>query len=386
MKTTSISILAIFFLNFFHVTGQGTNMEYEKIDVSPDPYKFLHSDIDLIPGTDKYVISATQKFPFYVVDKDLNLLSTYDVGNWYAGSRINTTNDGKYILLQQLFYLDFAPNKDREVKFEVIETETGKEVLTIDAGHAAEFHPNNQELIVLEGDNLYSYDLKGKGKKVLLPTPEATNCMTISPDGSKVAISHHVEDEYLDAYVTKKKQKDNYKLYKKYRQCVSVYETENYTRLYTVDEMFDIPYAMQFSPDGSTLLCYSVPHTKVVAKTGMTGSKYISVINSETGETLPRGFVSNSYYEPDFEFSNNGEYFALVTTNRNRFPEVWVCKYNDASIIARFELAKRLFGSHTKGQFPADDGRVGIAFSPDDSELLITNGSLIFKWKIPYEN
>lgn len=366
--------------------GQGTNMVYEKIDVSPDPYKFLHSDIDIIPETEDYIISATQKFPLYVVDRDLNIKSTYDVGNWYGGSRINISSDGTYILLQQLKYLDYSPNKDREVKFEVIETATGKEVLTIGAGHDADFHPNNEELIVLEGDNLYSYSLTAKEKKVLLPTPDATNCMAFSPEGSKVAISHHVEDEYLNSYVTKKKQKDNYKIFKKYRQCVSVYETENYTKLYTVDEMFDIPYALEFSPDGATLLCYSVPHTKVVAKTGMTGTKYISVINAENGETLPRGFVSNSIYEPDFEFSNSEEYFALVTLNRSRFPEIWVCRYDDASIVARFELAKRMFGSHTKGQFPADDGRVGIAFSPDDTHLLITNGSLIFKWQIPYEN
>jgi WD40 repeat protein len=385
MKAKSITILSALFCSL-QILGQSTNMVFEKIDVSPAPYKFLHSDIDIIPGTEDYIISATQSFPLYVVDQDLNIKSTYDVGNWYGGSRVNLSSDGRYILLQQLKYLDYSPNKDREVKFEVVEAATGKEVLTIDAGHDADFHPNNEELIVLEGDNLYSYSLSGKGKKVLLPTPDATNCMAFSPDGSKVAISHHVEDEYLNSYITKKKQKDNYKIFKKYRQCISVYETENYTRLYTVDEMFDIPYALEFSPEGSTLLCYSVPHTKVVAKTGMTGTKYISVIDAENGETLPRGFVSNSVYEPDFEFSNSQEYFALVTINKSRFPEVWVCRYDDASIIARFELAKRMFGSHTKGQFPADDGRVGIAFSADDNHLLITNGSLIFKWEIPYEN
>src|SRR6056297_1314850 len=247
MKLTRTYLLFILLLCFINSMAQGTNMVYDKIDVSPDPYKFLHADIDRIPGTDDYIISATQKFPFYLVDKDLNIKSTYDVGNWYAGSRLNTSKNGKYTLLQQLFYIDFSPNKDREVKFEVIETATGKKVLTLDAAHDADFHPNNQELIVLEGDNLYSYDLNGKGKKVLLPTPKATNCMAFSPDGSKVAISHHVEDDYLKSYVTKKRQKKNFKIYKKYRQCISVYETENYTRLYTVDEMFDIPYVLQFS-------------------------------------------------------------------------------------------------------------------------------------------
>lgn len=388
MKTRIIQILftVLAFYSAQLCFGQGVNMVYEKIDVSPGSKKFLHADIDQIPGTDGYLISATQSFPFYRTDGDLEIQEEYNVGNWYAGSKMDLSADGKYTLLQQMFYLDFSPNKDREVKFEVIETQTGEKIIDIAAAHSAKFHPNGKELIVLEGDNLYSYSLGDKKRKVLLPTPSATNCMAISPDGSQVAISHHVEDDYLNNYITKKKQKDNYKLYKKYRQCVSVYSTENYERLYTVDEMFDIPYLLFYSPDGGSLLCYSVPHSKVVAKTGMAGSKYISVINASSGETLPRGFVSNSVYEPDVEFSHDQKYMALVTINRSRFPEVWVCNFEDASIVARFELAKRMFGSNTKGQFPADAGRVGIAFSPDDKQMLMTNGSLIFKWQIPYDN
>ncbi len=50
------------------VLAQGTNMEFEKFDVSPGSYTFLHADIDQVPGQDKYVISATQSFPFYEVD------------------------------------------------------------------------------------------------------------------------------------------------------------------------------------------------------------------------------------------------------------------------------------------------------------------------------
>ncbi len=313
--------------------------------------------------------------------KSHELVGVHDVGNWYAGSRLSTSTTGKYVLLQQLFYLDFSPNKDREVQFQVVELGSGKSVLKISAAHDAEFHPNEEELIVLEGDDVYSYPLSGAGKKRLFPVPAATNCLAISPDGKQIAISHYPEDDYLNDFLTKKRQKKNFKLYKKFRQCVSVYSTDSFEKLYTVDDMFDIPYVLQYAPRGDYLICYSVPHTKVVAKTGMNGSKYISKIDASDGRCLPDvGFVSNSIYEPDIEFSHNMDYIAIVTTN-TKYPEIWVCNFHTGSIIARFELAQRLFEGMKKGEIPADAGRVGIAFSPDDEQMYITNGSMIYKWE-----
>ncbi len=364
------------------VFGQGTNMVYDTYDISPPPLKFLHSDMDRIPGTATYAVSATQSFPFYVIDgQSMEILNTYDVGNWYAGSRIQPSKTGKYILLQQLFYLDYSPNKDRECHFEVMETATGKIVLNIPSAHAARLHPSEQELIVLIGDEVFSYPLNGKEKRKLFPVPAATNCLAISPDGNQIAISHHVEDDYLNAYVTKKRQKKNFKIYKKYRQCISVYDATNFERVYTVDEMFDLPYVLDFSPDGDYLICFAIPHTKVVQKTGMTGTKYISKIKATTGETTTVGFVSNCQYEPDIEFSSDGRKLAIVS-NGTKFPEVWVCNFEEGTIIDRFQLARSMFPSLK--EMPADAGRIGVAFSADDQYLLFTNGTRIFKWQINY--
>lgn len=362
--------------------GQGTNMVYDVYDISPAPLMFLHSDMDRIPGTDTYAVSATQSFPFYIIDgQTMEVLSTYDVGNWYGGSRIDASKTGKYILLQQLFYLDYSPNKDREVHFEVMETATGMIVLDIPSAHAAMLHPNEKSVIVLSGDDVYSYPLNGKEKRKLFPVPAATNCVAISPDGNQIAISHHVEDDYLNAYVTKKKQKKNFKIYQKYRQCISVYDAHTFERIYTVDEMFDLPYVLDYSPQGDYLICYAVPHTKVVKKTGMQGTKYISKIKASTGETTTVGFVSNSQYEPDIEFSNDGSKIAIVS-NGKKFPEVWVCDFHEGTIIDRFQVASSMFPSIK--EMPGDAGRIGVAFSPDDQHLLFTNGTRIFKWQINY--
>lgn len=364
--------------------GQGTNMVYDVYDISPPPLMFLHSDMDRIPGTDTYAVSATQSFPFYIIDgQSMEVLHTYDVGNWYGGSRINTSKKGKYILLQQLFYLDYSPNKDREGHFEVMETATGKIVLDIPSAHAAMLHPNEESLIVLIGDDVYNYPLDGNDKRKLFPVRAATNCVAISPDGNQIAISHHVEDDYLHAYVTKKKQKKNFKIYQKYRQCISVYDAHTFERLYTVDEMFDLPYVLNYSPEGDYLICYAVPHAKVVKKTGMQGNKYISKIKASTGETTTIGFVSNCQYEPDIEFNSDGSKLAIVS-NGNKFPEVWVCDFNTGTIIDRFEVAAWMFQSMKLKEMPADAGRIGVAFSEDDKHLLFTNGTRIIKWQINY--
>ncbi len=363
--------------------AQGTNMVYEKIDISPSNKSFLHSDIDRIPGKNEYLVSATKSFPFYHIDGDSHeLLAEHDIGNWFAGSRIELSPTGKYILLQQLHYIDFSPNKDREVTFAVVDTKTGKTLLKIPSAHDAAFHPHEENLIVLIGDDVYSYAIAKDEKRKLFPVPAATNCIAISPDGKHIAITHYPSDEFLHDFVTKKRQKKNFKVYKKYRQCISVYDAETYDFMYTVADMYDIPYLLDFDPMGEHILCYSVPHTKVMAKTGMNGTKYFSKIKASDGSSTSVGFVSNSIYEPDFEFSNHGKWIALVTINRV-YPEVWICNYESGAILARFEMATRISEGMKDREYPADAGRVGLAFSPDDKHLMITNGSILIKWEIP---
>jgi len=376
----------LFFIATISCFAQGSKGEFTKYDPTPEG-KSLHCDIDLLPGGDKCIIAAALRAELIIAETDnLNPVKTFEAGNWKAGSRIDISSDGAYVLLKQLFYLDFSPNKDREVKYEVVEISSGKVILKIDKAHDAAFHPDGKKLIVLEGDQVYSYTIDGNERRTLFPVPEATNCLAVSRDGEKIAISHKPEDGFLEDFVTKKRQKKNFKIYNKYRQCISVFDTDSFKKLYTVDEMFDIPYILEFGPMDDFILCYSVPHTKVIEKTGMQGSKYISKINANDGSNTSVGFVSNSLYEPDIEFSHDGSFLALVTMNMNGRPEVWVADYHTGDLVARYELAHRMFGGHMKGELAPDAGRVGVAFTEDDKELLFTYGSIIIKWKIPYKS
>jgi DNA-binding beta-propeller fold protein YncE len=360
--------------------------DYTKLDPTPEG-KIYHCDIDVLPGGEHCLIASALNESVIKADAaTMQPVQTYKAAKWKAGSKIEISPNGKYALLKQQFYIDYSPNKDREVEFEVLDLETGKVALKISAAHDADFHPDGERLIVLEGDDVFSYQIEGNQKKTLFPVPEATNCIAVSKDGKQIALSHHPSDDYLNDYVTKKRQKKNFKLYKKYRQCVSVFDTETFEKLYTVDEMYDIPYILEYDPSDEHFICYSVPHTKIVEKTGMQGTRYISKIDAADGSNTSVGFVSSSYYEPDIEFSKSGNYISLVTTTHTGFPEVWVADYHTGDVVARYTLENRVFGGgHMKGEIRPDAGRVGVDFSADETLLYITYGSLIIEWKIPYK-
>ena len=374
----SSSLVLISMLIGITGSAQLANLDYEKHDITPDPQNFLHVDLEMLPDGKHAIVTSVQNKPVYIIDVDnFEISREIDAGDWHAGSRASISTSGKYLLLQQLFYMDMSPNKDRQVTFEVIEIATGRKVLKIGNAHSAQFHPNEEELIVLKGDNVYSYSLLDKGERELFPVREATNCVAISPDGTKIAVTHKPEKSFLKAMVKKQRTKKYYKANKKYRQCITVYDAQSFKELYTVEEFYDIPYCLEFSPDGSRLLCYSIPHKKM-SKYGVGTSKYICTIDSESGEALRTAFISNSYYEPDFEISPDGELIAVCSLG-SRFPEVLVYDFNDGSVISRFTLATRFLEGIGKGEYPSD-GRIGLDFTQDGNALVFTSGSRIMKW------
>ena len=94
---------------------------------------YLISWVDVSPDGTTVAASATQGFPFRFFPTDRpEEVRSIDVGNWYAGSRARYSPTGRYMILQQLFYLDFAPNKDRPIKYELVDVASGGIVRTFD--------------------------------------------------------------------------------------------------------------------------------------------------------------------------------------------------------------------------------------------------------------
>lgn len=358
--------------------SQGSNYEFEKIRIGES--KNMLAWLALHPNNNTIAVSSTQSFPLYLFNWDeKKVVKEFNVGNWYAGSRANFSKNGKYVLLQQLFYVDWSFNKDKQVNFEVFDAETGKSMLNFGDYHDAKIAPDEQHLVTLSGAGKVAFhDIATRKELRSFDVPQATNAVAVSADGKLIAVSHKTYAEELKKDPAYKNNKKNQPILEKYKQKVSVYDAETFKKLYTVDAYYDFIYRLDYTPDGKYLMVYSIPHTKLQGPSGR--KSYVEFIDAASGAPLRNSFSSLLVYEPDYKFSHNGKYFGIVSFS-TRFPELHIYDFATNAMLKRFELSYRLFEKTSEGEFPTD-GRASFIFLPGDEEVLITFGTRVIYWKM----
>jgi hypothetical protein len=354
--------------------SQGTNQVYEKFSVGDAMNLF--SGLALSPDDKTVAISSNQSFPLYIFDwENMTVTAQFDVGNWYAGSRAEYSSKGNYILLNQLFYMDWAPNKDREVNFEIVDSKSGNRVKMFENYHDVTFTPDEQYALSLSSSEAEFWKLENGEKVKSFSIDQATNGIAASPNGKWIAVSHRTYMEDLQRnsmWINNKKNRTNLE---KYKQNITIFDVATLQPLYTINEFYDIVYDLKYTQDGKYLLIYSIPHDKLQ----QTGRKsYVSVVNANTGEPLRNAFASMSVYEPDFKMSPDGKFFGIVSSG-SKFPEIHVYDFKNSTMVDRLELSSRLFEKMNEGEFPPD-GRISFVFLPDGESILLTFGNRLMKW------
>jgi len=339
---------------------------------------YLTCWLDLSPDNSTIGLSATQGFPYrrFPVDQELNV-QEMDIGNWYAGSRARYSRSGRYIVLQQLFYLDYAPNKDRPIKYEVVDVATGKAVFSMDDLYAAALTPDETTVVTLGKDGLHLVDL-GSGKRRSTGLERMGNAVAVSTDGQRVAVAHKPTKAELEALTGLRNDKDALKNALKVGQLVTVYDLATLKPLHTLDELFDKIFRLEYSPDGQDLWVHAKPHTR---KGGNPNPNqcYVSVADARTGAMRRTAFPSLAQYEPDFRISPDGKIFAIGSQG-NKFMEVHLYERATGRMVDRFVLSYRLFEKMaSKAEFPSD-GRVSFVFLPDGRRMLMTFGNRLIEW------
>jgi hypothetical protein len=358
--------------------AQGTNYEFEKIQIGE--VKNLLVWLALHPDNKTLAVTSHQSFPLFLYNLETKQVEKeYDVGNWYAGSRARFSRNGKYLMLQQLFFMDFAPNKDREVNFEVMDVATGKSMLNFGDYHDAKIAPDEKHLITLSGSGKVAiHDIESRKELRSFDVPQATNSVAVSADGQLIAVSHKTYKADLEKDPAYKNNKKNQPILEKYKQQISVFDYNTFKKLYTVDTYYDLIYLLDYSNDGDYLFIYSIPHMKLQGPNGK--KSYVEVVNARTGEPVRKSFGTLANYEPDFKLSHNKKYFGIISFTA-RFPELHLYDFETNEMLKRFELGSRLFEKTKEGEFPSD-GRASFIFLPGDEEVLIVFGNRLIKWKM----
>jgi len=381
MRNLSIAACLILFISY--ANSQSINEEIERIKLDSD-MKHLYVGIDLSPDGNYIAISGNKEFPLYIYDwKKREIVNTFNVGDWFAGSAINFSKNGKYILIQQLKMMDWAPNKDKEVTFDIIESESGKKVIRLDPYHAVAITPDEKYAIALTADELSFWNLENGKKERSFSVERASNGLAISPDGSMLAVSHHVTEEALAKVPRYQKDKKARKAAAKYKQEITVYDLNTFDKKFNVNEFYDIVYKLHYSNDGKTLFCLQIPHMKTQA-TANARQTYISTINGLTGEASRKGYTSNATYEPDFKLNSDGSLFGVVSQG-SQFLELHIYDSETAKMKYRYKQSYRLL-EKSDGDYIIGDSRTTFVFLPDGKNILMTQGNRLILWNMKSEN
>ena len=338
----------------------------------------LNCWLDLAPDGNTVGLSSTQGFPYrtFPLDREQEV-RTMDVGNWYAGSRARFSKTGSYLLLQQLFYIDFAPNKDRPVKYEVYEIATGRRVISIDDIHAASLTPDERTLYAVDRDGLLSIDMES-GTRSRIALGRTGNAIAVSTDGQRIAVAHKPTKGELEKLPAVRNDKKAQKAALKRGQIVIVYDRASLQPVHTLPELFDKVFRLEYSPDGKDLWVHAKPHTRKGSAINPNQS-YVNVADAATGEMRRTSFPSLSPYEPDLRTSADGKLFAIGSFS-GKFSEVHIYDRATGAMRDRFVLSHRLFEKlFSKGEFPSD-GRLSFIFLPDGKRMLLTFGNRLIEW------
>ena len=371
-----ILCIALIFIAFKSGYPQGTDIDYSRVKIGEA--KHIICGLDLSPDQNELAISSTQSFPFYVFDwRKKEKLREFNVGNWYAGSAINYSATGKYIVLNQLYYIDFALNKDREVNFEIIDAQSGQRIKRFENVHSVKVSNDEKYIVALSGDEISFYNLTTGKKEKSFTVTEASNSVAISPDGNQIAVSHKLYEKDAKEIPQLQRDKKTMKNALKYKQQITVYDANTFKKLYTINELYDIIYKLRFTKDGKNMLVLHIPHLKM-QNTTSARQMYLNVVDMENGAPRRRGFVSQASYEPDFKLSHDGKYLGVVSKS-DRFLELHIYDFETGKMAERFQQSFRLFEKNEGGMF-AVDSRTSFVFMPDNESVIMTMGNHLIYW------
>ena len=381
IKNSSLPVLlALISFAFILSTAQSQDIDenYQRFRIGE--LKEIHSGIAVSPMDGHIVaISGNKSSPVYIYNwQEDKILDKINVENWNAGSSIEYSKKGNYLVLNQLFYADWAANRDKKVTFLVLDKD-GNKVMRLDDSNETRITPDEKSAVSMSGDQIITYDLASGKQTDKFTLPGKGFAFAISPDAKYLAVAHQPVEDELKALPQFKKDKKALKNLLKYKHQVSIYSYPDLQRVATVNEFYDFVYELKFRDDGSQLFCLQIPHQKAQTSVSTAHQTYVNVINTPNWEPIRHGFVSRSAYQPDFKLSPDGRFFGIVSYG-HRYPELHIYEYETLKLLDRFEFTFRIIESDEDGIIAADT-RPSFVFLPNDDRIMVAFGNRVFLWK-----
>ena len=356
--------------------GQASITDFERVRALGNEVFF--TGIDLSP--DGKTLAVSTKKPLQIVKLDAEtkqVIGTIDAGSAFTGSKVQFSSNGKYLLVKQMNLYDFAENKKRKLDFEILDAQSGQRIHFFEKVQDVTISANEQQAISLEGDEVVFWQLPDGSKIRSFKVEHSNDAIAMSPDGNQIAIAQTVNKEDIKGDSRFRKQKKAAKLTVKYKQQLSIYNSETGKKIATINEFYDIIHALRYSAGGEVLLVFQKPHLKV--QTGFQSRSYINLIDVETNAPMRKAFTTQSAGFSELRFSSDGS-LAATNSRGTRFEEIHLYDVASGTLLQRFEMGHRLFEKDTQGEKLIKDSRPSFVFLPGNKALLIVMGNQMIQW------
>ena len=370
-----LSILGILILLSLSLWSQTSNSDFERIKLATDENEF--SGIALSPDNNTIAISTKKSSTVKIMDwTNRKVRQEINAGNWNLGSKISYSDGGKYLLQQEISYMDFNQNSDRSIDFEIIDAATGKQIKRFEKVQDVVISSDEKYAVCLSNDEANFWNLINGAKEKSISIPGASKAIALSPDGKTLAVSKTINP--IDIKSRFKKDKKGLKNAAKYKQMISLFDVQASAKIKTVDELYDVIYNLGFSPDGTILFVFQTPDIRNQVNNNK--QTFINLIDVAKQEPLRKGFTSMSVNQPELKISNDQKWFA-ISSKGTRFQEIHLYDSETGTLQKRFELGSRLF-EKVDGIKLTSDSRPSFTFLPDDQSILIAMGNQLVVWNL----
>lgn len=361
------------------LVGQGHLENVEKFQVGDNLH--LISSIAISPNGETLAVARVQGAPLDLYDlKTESLIASYDVSNGhYAGPILQFSKTGKYLMLEQQFYFNWNENKDKAVKYTVIDPESGNVLWQEDGLQDAQVSPDETQLAAVKRNKVVFYDLPTGSKSRELDVEGLRNALCFNADGSGMFIAHKLNKAEAESVPTIRSDKKAVKYAVKFQEGVSLFDVNTLEKLQFFPESFDHVYDMKLNASGTKVYVFSKLSTKAG---GRVNQGNVLLFDIASGQLERGGFVTNLALI-DYGGSSKDSYFGIVSSDgRSKLPIVQVCDPENADILAIFTIDKGIYEGVKSKEFQG--AQMSIDFSKDERYLFVSSGNVIYRWEIEY--
>ncbi len=336
--------------------------------------RYIISSMELDPAG-KTVAIGTMGGPILFWDvATREVTRKVDVSGYKPGMRLAWSGDGKYLLLQPMFFVVWNPNKDKRGDIEVLDVASGEVVFRKANQHTACLGADNSTVITVGPSRVAVFNIASGNEERNFSREGLGYAAAASPDGKQIAIAHDPTKEELLRIPTVRNDKKALKAALKYRDLVTIYDFGTLEEIATSSDVLDIVLEMKYSNSGAYIYAYNIPHTKMQAPRTGGRQGYINKIVS-AGAEVTRAIFSTNAYGADFKENATGDILG-VTSMEYKYtivPQVILCDVQSARPLNSFNVRARLFET-----FVSD--RTGFAFLPDNKTVILGYGPYLAVW------